>query len=54
MSRALGIVIVLLVICLVLPTLAEWATKAVPVLIALLLFVLLVGFLSPAGTRGGR
>lgn len=52
MDRALSLVAVLLIVCLVLPTLAHYAAEAVPVLLALLaVLVLLRGFDSLSDGR---
>lgn len=47
MHRALGIVALLLAVALVLPTIAAWAQAAVPVLVALLIFLAAVQMLLP-------
>jgi hypothetical protein len=41
----------LLVVCLVLPTLARYATEVVPVLISILVFLALLRFFLPARSR---
>jgi hypothetical protein len=51
-DRALGIVSALLIACLVLPTLARYATEAVPVLVSLLVFLGVVRLLLPPRSRG--
>jgi hypothetical protein len=54
-DRALGTVSLLLVVCLILPMLARFATGAVPVLISLLVLLALVRLLLPPDrSRGGR
>jgi hypothetical protein len=50
-DRTLGIALALLVVCLVLPTLARYATEAVPVLISILVLLALLRFFLPARSR---
>lgn len=51
MNRALGTVLVLLIGCLLLPTVAGYATGAVPTLVALLIFLGVVRLLLPPRSR---
>jgi hypothetical protein len=51
MNRALGTVAALLVGCLVLPTVAGYATEAVPVLASLLVFLGFLRLLLPPGKK---
>lgn len=53
MNRALGTVCALLVVCLLLPTVASYATRAVPVLVGLVVFLAALRlFLPPRSRRG--
>jgi hypothetical protein len=53
MGRAVGTVLVLLAVCLVLPVLAGYAVKAVPLLVSLLVVLALLRLLmSPRSNRG--
>jgi hypothetical protein len=47
-DRALGTVLVLLVVCLVLPTLARYATQAVPVLVSLVVLLAALRLIWPS------
>lgn len=51
MNRALGTVVVLLFVCLLLPTVADYATKAVPVLASLLVFLAFLQLLLPPSKK---
>ncbi len=51
MNRALGTVVVLLVVCLLLPTVAGYASQAVPLLIALLVLFALLRLALPPRLR---
>jgi hypothetical protein len=51
MNRALGTVCVLLIVCLLLPTVASYATRAVPVLVSLLVFLGVLRLFLPARSR---
>jgi hypothetical protein len=52
MNRALGTVVALLLACLLLPTVAAYATRAVPVLVSLLVLLGIARLLLPS--RPGR
>ncbi len=51
MNRALGTVAALLVGCFLLPTVAGYAVKAVPVLVSLLVFLGFLRLLLPPGKK---
>jgi hypothetical protein len=51
MNRALGTVAALLIVCLLMPTLASYAARAVPVLVSLLVFLGFLRLLLPSGPR---
>ncbi len=51
MNRASGIVLGLLAVCLLLPTLARYATQAVPVLVSLAVVLGLLRLLWPSGGK---
>jgi hypothetical protein len=51
MRQATGAVVLLLVVCLVLPTVAQLAQVAVPVLVSLLVLLGLARLLWPKGRR---
>jgi hypothetical protein len=55
MNPALGTVVVLLIVCLSLPTVAGYATHAVPLLVSLLILIGLLRLLAlPRSNRGRR
>jgi hypothetical protein len=51
MDRLIGLVALLLFVCLLMPTLAAYAIKTVPVLVSLLLFLGVVRLLLPPRSR---